>query len=202
MIKKYNYVPFLDDGESVVYNNFYYWEAAFSDIECDKIIELGNSYHIHDASVEGQMHNNTSVENKIRRSKISWIPFQDNSSWIYEKIHNLANLTNKNMNWNFSLYGFFDGLQFTEYNSEYKGHYDFHSDIVTSNTVRKMSVVLQLSEDQNYEGGNFELFQIGNAPRKRGTLIFFPSFIVHRVLPVTKGLRHSLVAWIVGPKFV
>jgi PKHD-type hydroxylase len=202
MIKSYNYVPFLDDGEKVVYNNYYFWAKAFSPEECDKIIALGNKLHVQDAIVEGASHNTASPEQKMRRSKISWIQFNNDSAWIYEKLHDFAVATNKNMNWNFSLYGFIDQLQFTEYSSQYKGHYDYHSDIVTSSTIRKMSVVVQLSDDNNYEGGDFEMFHVGKVPRERGTLIFFPSFVVHRVLPVTNGTRHSLVAWIAGPKFV
>lgn len=202
MIKSYNYVPFLDDGEKIVYNNYYFWANAFSNDECDKIISLGNKLHVHDAVVEGSAHNSAPLEQKMRRSKISWIPFNDESGWIYEKIHDFAVATNKNMNWNFSLYGFIDQLQFTEYSSQYKGHYDYHSDVVASKTIRKMSVVLQLSDENNYEGGEFEMFHVGTVPKTRGTLIFFPSFIVHRVLPVTKGTRHSLVSWIAGPKFV
>lgn len=202
MIKKYNYVPFLDDGESVVYNNYYYWNNAFSNEECEKIINFGKNFNAQDGTVESATQNQTSEEKKSRRSKISWIPFSDDSAWIYEKIHELAVATNKNMNWNFSLYGFLDQIQFTEYKSEYKGHYDYHSDIIISNTVRKISVVLQLTDEKTYEGGEFELFQIGQTPKQRGTLIFFPSFIIHKVFPVTNGTRYSLVSWISGPKFI
>lgn len=202
MIKSYNYVPFLDDGEKVVYNNYYFWSRAFSPEDCDRIIDLGNKLNIQDAVVEGDSLNAAPLEEKMRRSKISWIPFNSDSAWIYEKIHEFAVASNKNMNWNFSLYGFLEQLQFTEYRAEYKGHYDYHSDVAPAVAVRKMSVVLQLSDDKNYEGGDFEMFRIGKVPRERGTLIFFPSFVVHRVLPVTSGTRHSLVSWIAGPKFV
>ena len=201
MIKSYNYTPFLDDGEKVVYNNYYFWKA-FTPEECDRIIALGNKFDSQQGVVEGESLNEVPEEKRMRRSKVAWIPFNNDSAWVYEKIHEFAVATNKNMNWNFSLYGFFDQLQFTEYKAEYKGHYDYHVDITNAVSPRKLSLVVQLTDDKDYEGGDFEMFNIGKVPRERGTLIFFPSFIVHRVLPVTKGTRHSLVAWIAGPKFV
>ena len=202
MIKQYNYVPFLDDGEPVTYNNFYYWNGVFSNEDCDKIIQLGFQYRMQDATVESAGYAKLSVDEQVRRSKIAWMAFNDNTAWIYERIHEYAVKTNREMKWDFSLYGFIDHLQFTEYKSEYKGHYGYHHDIVANTTIRKLSCVLQLSEETDYTGGDFEFPGVGTVTKKRGSLIYFPSFLVHRVLPVLSGTRYSLVSWISGPKFV
>ena len=109
---------------------------------------------------------------------------------------------------------YFD-LQFTEYLAEEQGHYDWHIDITPDRLKqnpgqdsvydRKLSVTLLLSHPDDYEGGNLEL--ITSLPtdaekyRQQGSAVVFPSFIGHRVTPVTKGKRYSLVAWLEGPKF-
>lgn len=202
MIKKYNYVPFLDDEEEVYdYNNYYYWNGVFSETDCDTIIQMGKKRKLDSGVVESEHLNNVDDSIKSRRSKIAWMDLNPETEWIYERIHKYAVLTNKEMKWNFNLYGFIDLLQFTEYSDTYKGHYDFHSDLVRNTTVRKMSVVLQLSDENSYTGGDFEIFNRGTMPRKRASLLFFPSFLVHKVHPVTSGTRYSLVTWISGPRF-
>lgn len=71
--------------------------------------------------------------------------------------------------------------------------------------VRKLSFVVQLSDPDDYEGGNLQLLAEDGksyfAPRKRGTVIVFDSRTQHRVLRVTKGTRKSLVGWVVGPRW-
>lgn len=106
---------------------------------------------------------------------------------------------------------YFD-LQFTEYLAEEQGHYDWHIDTVPDRLKqnpgqdsiydRKLSLSVLLSDPDDYEGGDLELIctDIENQ-RKQGAATVFPSFIGHRVTPVTKGKRYSLVAWIEGPKF-
>lgn len=205
MIKKYNYVPFLDDGDDVDYNNYMYWPDVFSHDECNKIISIGTSRKLSAGLVEADKSNSNTVyteSNNVRRSKIAWLGFDEDTSWIYERIHEYANYANIQNGWNFRLYGFLDGLQFTEYNSEYKGHYNYHSDLIKNPTARKLSCVVQLSDENDYTGGEFELFGLTGVPKNRGTIIFFPSFLVHKVSPVTSGIRYSLVSWIAGPKFI
>jgi len=202
MIKKYNYVPFLDDEEEVYdYNNYYYWNGVFSNSDCDKIIEMGKKRKLDNGVVESDYLNSVDDSIKSRRSKISWMDLNPETEWIYELIHKYAVLTNREMKWNFNLYGFIDLLQFSEYSDTYKGHYDYHNDLVRNTTVRKMSVVLQLSDETSYSGGDFEIFNRGTMPKTRARLLFFPSFLVHKVHPVTSGTRYSLVTWISGPRF-
>ena len=80
-------------------------------------------------------------------------------------------------------------------------------DFMNENTelVRKLSFTLQLSDPDDYEGGNVQLLdETGEsyiAPRQRGCIILFDSRTQHRVLKVTKGTRKSIVGWVVGPRW-
>ena len=99
--------------------------------------------------------------------------------------------------------------QFTVYNSSTEDFYDWHTDTRLMGEVqdRKITMVVQLSDSEDHEGGdlefNFYNTSVGeNYPiRTRGTILTFPSFIPHRVTPVTKGIRKSLVFWMEGPAF-
>ena len=109
-------------------------------------------------------------------------------------------------NFGFRLNNFYE-LQYTEYHSSEQGFYDWHQDIVwlqPTESQRKISVTVQLSDDDDYEGGDFEFNKDLPQPsdiRTRGTVIVFPSFLYHRVTEVTKGERKSLVAWYEGESF-
>jgi PKHD-type hydroxylase len=98
-------------------------------------------------------------------------------------------------------------IQFTEYHGDTNGKYDWHHDVFWDNPApfdRKLSIVVQLSNPDEYTGGQFEFFGCPNPGvdfMRRGSVLIFPSFFMHRVLPVTSGVRHSLVSWIEGPKF-
>ena len=92
------------------------------------------------------------------------------------------------------------------YKSTEKGKYDWHDDILEdkTDTMRKLSISVQISNGNEYEGGELEIVTPPInfiAPKKKGTIIIFPSFLVHRVKEVTKGNRISLVLWIDGPAF-
>jgi PKHD-type hydroxylase len=97
-------------------------------------------------------------------------------------------------------------VQFTEYKDTYKGEYKEHHDVFwTADPVyhRKMSAVVQLSDPNTYEGGNFEIVEGCAKPpvedvRAQGTILYMPSMFRHQVTPVTKGTRYSLVAWFEG----
>ena len=113
-------------------------------------------------------------------------------------------MTANNDLYKFLLCGTFERIQYTEYDETYEGHYDWHSDIGEDNTsFRKLSVSIQLSDE--YEGGELEFFldrEIVTVPKRIGDVIVFPSFITHRVQPVTKGIRKCLVIWASGPPFM
>jgi PKHD-type hydroxylase len=95
-------------------------------------------------------------------------------------------------------------LQYTLYNYE-NNHYACHRDLgIGKQSNRKLSIVLMLSDPKDYAGGNLEIFNSGeftSIPNKKGNVVIFPSFEWHRVLPVTSGIRKTLVAWVTGPCF-
>ena len=99
-------------------------------------------------------------------------------------------------------------IQFTEYLATENGHYNWHHDIDWQNNNgydRKLSVTVQLSEPSEYEGGNFVFDEVdspdSNILKQKGTVLVFPSYLRHRVEPVTKGVRRSLVSWFEGPSW-
>ena len=97
-------------------------------------------------------------------------------------------------------------VQYTEYHASSGGHYDWHQDVHwngQADSDRKISVTVQLSDADKYQGGNFEFDELKtNADfRSKGTVLVFPSYIRHRVLPVSSGVRQSLVAWFKGPRW-
>ena len=90
------------------------------------------------------------------------------------------------------------------YDSSDRGFYNWHTDFAPIRPLRKLSISIQLSRSEDYEGGDLELMY-GIEPQKldrtRGAFIVFPSFMLHRVTPVTRGTRWSLVAWILGARW-
>ena len=107
---------------------------------------------------------------------------------------------------NFDLTDFGESAQVARYGAERQGHFDWHSDIGAGNWAakRKLTIVVQLSDPADYDGGTLELrpdSNVAQAPRARGTATVFPSFVLHRVTPVTAGTRWSLTLWSHGPAF-
>ena len=104
--------------------------------------------------------------------------------------------------WNFDLVTATEDLQFTEYYATNKGHYDWHLDTGPDNlSIRKVSITVQWSDPSEYEGGELELLRGRDpeiAPKGKGVVVMFPSYIMHRVTPVTKGTRKSFVLWLGG----
>jgi len=139
-----------------------------------------------------------------RSSKVSWLHYGSDTEWLFDRIAHVVGNLNSQF-YGFDLHGLCESIQFTEYHASEKGHYDWHQDC-GPNTVapRKMSIVIQMSDPADYEGGELEILtsrEPTSVDRQMGLATVFPSFMLHRVTPVTKGIRRSLVAWIAGPKF-
>jgi PKHD-type hydroxylase len=138
-----------------------------------------------------------------RSSSIKWIPFSENTKWIYDKIGAMAYEANKEM-YSFDLNFMPEQIQYTEYYGTKKGHYDWHMDIGAQGFMpfRKLSVTVQLSGPDEYEGGDLQFWTGGQAPltgpKGKGNVVIFPSFMLHRVTPVTSGTRKSFVLWLGG----
>ena len=175
-------------------------EPMFTPKQCEMIIAKGRSLKPEKAQVGGGMPGGK-YDTKKRVTTISWIPFKDMPE-MYQQIEATMLRTNTNH------FGF-DGMQLTEMAqfTEYPkgGFYDWHMDTDSQfshePTVRKISMTLLLSDPANFKGGELEFMEKGKKPNdlKQGQAIFFASFSRHRVAPVKKGIRHSLVMWFGGP---
>ena len=174
---------------------------VFSPQQCQDIINMGESLKKEQAQVgTSQPQGKTDTEKRI--TTISWIPF-DKLPEMYKVLESLIQRTNGNH------FGF-DGVRLTE-PAQYThyptgGFYGWHTDndVVGKNQppVRKISMTLLLSPLNEFEGGDLELMDVGKVAKlKQGYAVFFASFIPHRVTPVTRGERKSLVMWFGGPSF-
>lgn len=138
-----------------------------------------------------------------RRSKVYWIPKTDEFIELYKTLFELIGKCNTEY-YQFRLNEIAEDIQYTVYNSDDLGHYDWHIDMGPGKSNRKLSLVCQLSDPSEYEGGELQINtgKVVVAEKSKGTVILFPSYLLHRVTPVTKGTRRSLVLWIEGPAFV
>jgi PKHD-type hydroxylase len=172
----------------------------FTPEQCQLIINAGRSEPVQDGQVGGAAAG--VVDTKTRTSHISWIPFNKLPE-MYKTLEEVMHRTNNN-HFGFEGMQITEQAQYTEYPSG--GFYDWHidSDIVGLNEppVRKISMTCLLSHESEFEGGGLELMSDGKIARpKQGQAIFFASYIRHRVIPITKGVRKSLVMWFGGPSF-
>ena len=183
-----------------MYDKIIYWkyDRAIDEKTCRKILKLNkNMWDI-----------GTTTDNKIskfRKSKTCWVDDQ----WLYDIVFDFMNNANVSSGWNFEISSA-ETMQVTKYK---KGdYYNFHYDgngftkidtpknKLTHGKTRKLSMTIILNED--YEGGEFEFFSHPDLIKeKKGTIIVFPSYMEHRVRPITKGTRYSLVVWFVGEPF-
>ena len=162
-----------------------------------KIIEIGQKKSVTKATVK----NNDTVD-EVRKSNIAWLYPSDNMEWAYLRLTEIAQSLNERF-FKFNLFGMVEGLQFTCYDAP-DGFYGMHIDKFFNGTIRKLSITVQLSNPEEYDGGELVL-HYGKTPevmeKQQGKLIAFPSYALHEVRPVTRGTRYSLVAWITGEPF-
>jgi PKHD-type hydroxylase len=174
-------------------------QGAFSWDECDEIIKIGKKGELKTAAIINQKKDQDI--NDIRLSEVRWV-HPSEAEWIYAKMTGVVQALNEQY-FGFDLFNFGEAMQFTEYTAP-GGHYTWHTDMALNFSPRKLSIILQLTDPDEYEGGEFEYWQ-GNNPDKiensRGTVIAFPSYMLHRIKPMISGTRNSLVAWISGPQF-
>ena len=172
--------------------NWQYWHKSAN---VDAILNIASRETVTDATTFGGMNN------EHRRSKIAWLtgdseimslvwPYVESASKVMDIVCNgLAE------------------FQYTEYHGTQNAKYDWHHDVDWNNSNgrdRKLSLTIQLSDPSDYEGGHFEFMEVEqplSESRDKGTVLIFPSYLQHRVAPVTSGVRKSLVAWFEGPKW-
>lgn len=211
----YNYKTISNNPEErqrVLYP-YCYWENSFSSEELDAICKLSEK-GLKTATIAGKEDDGTvtspKLDTEVRSSSVAFHTVTNDNKWIFDRINSVVEIVNARW-YNFDLNGY-DQYQYTEYYSKDNGHYDWHVDTHfgpqpknSYSETRKLSLTLLLNDpDKDFTGGEL---QIGNEKNyesvnaKRGTMILFPSFQLHRVAPVTRGIRKSLVVWVLGPKF-
>lgn len=174
--------------------NYYYFNEGFSKNELKMIENSVLNIPFVEATTAGNL-------KEIRSSRIKWIPQSAEWFWLYEKLGNYAVHANDAL-WNFNLYSMPEQIQYTEYLASEGGHYGWHQDIGPDIlSLRKVSITVQLSEDEEYEGGELEFNGGLMAPKGAGTVVIFPSYLMHRVSKVTKGTRKSFVLWLGGEHY-
>jgi len=181
--------------------NYYYFTNGFNNEELDKIYKDVATLNFEKASTI----NSKSNGKEIRSSSVKWIPNNQQWSWLYLKLMDMAVQAN-NALWHFDLYSVPDLIQYTEYYATENGHYTWHQDFGPGTpSLRKVSITVQLSGPDEYEGGDLEYWKGGNdiikAPRDKGLVFIFPSYMMHRVTPITKGTRRSFVLWVGGEHY-
>lgn len=183
------------DGQAFVYWKF---DKALDDEMCERILDLAKNKFKKAPLISGN------INKDIRDSSIVWL----NEQWLYDLVFSYMRAANENSGWNIDVDGA-ESMQLTKYRK--KGFYGYHKDGTgfqvynnpknkfLHNKTRKLSMTVLLND--TFEGGEFEFYNIAPLKMNKGDIVFFPSFEFHRVKPVSKGVRHSLVTWFVGPQY-
>ena len=197
--------------------NNYYWcfPSAIPERICDDIVAYGKALKEETGVTFGYDVNNMTPNQqkeleKKRNSNVVWM----DSAWIYRELHPLVRIANADAGWNYH-WNWSEACQFTKYDGSKKQHYDWHTDAGTrineNGKIRKLSMTVALVDGIEYEGGDFEIrmenpkdheVHVIKAAKQKGSVTIFPSFVWHRVKPVTAGTRYSLVNWHQGNPYV
>ena len=178
----------------LIMQNFVSYNNVFTKEECNEIINICNNYiENHTSNIEINM-------------KMCYLLPNEKNNFIYDRIRKLVIETNMNI-WNYNLYDFGEPIKFLEYNEKYNSQLKVHNDIGNVRgweSFRKLTIILQLTDENTYEDCNL-MIQNGDklvtTNKKQGSIIIFPSFMMHQVTPIKKGIRNSLVLWAYGPPF-
>jgi len=177
----------------------------------DSFIDKVNSYikkqHLYKAKFVGKNHHEHENFDNIRNSRIHWMSeekYKDDLMPLYQELTSRIRYVNDN-HWRWVIDGW-EPFQYTEYDGSYKGHYDWHIDygykLPQDELSRKLSFSLGISEKDEYEGGELiTKMSLDEQTVKldKGEIIVFPSWMLHKVTPVTKGKRRVIVGWGLGP---
>ena len=180
---------------------FAIWENGFSEDELEKILFLENLQSFQKGTVGDH---GAPTSNTVRDSDISWINPDNNSEWLFSR---LTSITSK-INYDHFMYDIdrIESIQYTKY--KHDQHYTWHWDASFEwrQYVRKISMVMMLTDPEEYEGGELEVCNTGNFEKtqklkpKRGDIVFFSSWMPHKVHPVISGERKTLVSWVMGKR--
>jgi len=187
--KEYNY-EFVD---------YMWYNGLFKEEEVETIRSLWQPDQTIDAKVNTG--DQDIAKETLRKSEIMFIKPGGNE-WIYDRLSNACIQANTGR-YKFDITGFQTELQLASYGI--KHFFDWHMDFGSGDlSNRKLSITVQLSDPDEYEGGELQFMinqTVFTATKEKGTAIIFPSFALHRVTPITKGCRKSIVGWISGPPY-
>lgn len=183
------------------------WDDFLTSEEISSIISYCDSVGVTPATVF--VNDSNSVSDAIRKSHAMLHSPNENNIWIFEKLKSIAEFINDEF-FRYDLTGF-EFFQYAIYDGA-GSNYNFHMDMAMGENIpehlhqaRKLSFSLILSDNLEYEGGEFEIKMSEQSTltveQKLGRVIAFPSFMLHRVAPLTSGKRKSIVFWVLGPKF-
>jgi PKHD-type hydroxylase len=179
---------------------YLFQENALPPQDCDMLVRLAGAAEMADAGLVGK-----TTAHAIRRADLVWLDDLPEAAPVMDRLIRIVADANREA-FDVDLTEFAESAQIARYGSEREGHFGWHSDIGKGPLAvkRKLTIVIQLSDPADYDGGALEVRPDANAaiaPRTRGTAAIFPSYVLHRVTPVTRGIRWSLTLWAHGPAY-
>lgn len=191
--------PIVRKEYNLDFVDYVWYKNLFNEVEVKNILSLWDSNLVKEAEVNAD--NTRITRDDLRKSEVMFIAPSGNE-WVYDKLSAASIQANSNR-YKFEITGFQTELQLASYGPQQ--FFEWHMDFGTGNVSnRKLSISVQLSDPDEYEGGELQFMinqNIFTATKEKGTAIIFPSFGLHRVTPVTKGVRKSIVGWISGPPY-
>lgn len=202
---------------------YWYFKSALSKKFCNEVIKFAKKQKPKTAGIFSVNTNKKLTKKdknnlkKHRDSNIVWL----NEPWIYNEIIPFIKSANVSSNWNFD-FDVAENCQFTIYNKNqyyhwhqdsYSKPYDCPENVSLHGKIRKLSVTCSLSDSSDYQGGELQFLKNNeinfkendviecNEIKEQGSIVVFPSFVYHRVTPIIKGTRYSLVIWFLGKPF-
>ena len=174
--------------------------GIFNPSQCQEIIRIGQNGLLKDAGLVRGRQNIS-----IRSARIGWLDDQGDAAWVLQHVMDVVGQANRS-HFGFRLSEFAEKLQFAIYDADQEGHFDWHTDIggTPMAAMRKLSLVVQLNDPEEYQGGVLQLNPAGvvdDVNLDKGDGILFPSFVLHRVSAMETGIRMSLTTWVHGPEF-
>jgi PKHD-type hydroxylase len=201
LIKPFRFVPNVKRKPlNYDFVDYMWFSNCFSAAEVAKIMSLWSNEKAEEAEVN--LAGDEISRDDLRKSDLMFLEPGPDTDWIYDRLGQAVLQANSNR-FKFDIKGFQTQLQLARYSDG--GFFDWHLDFGAGDiSDRKLSITVQLSKPEDYEGGELQFMinqNVIDASRDQGTAVIFPSFGMHRVMPVTKGERFSIVGWISGPPY-
>jgi PKHD-type hydroxylase len=184
--------------------------VRMSSVSLDSCLEFGELQNIRKQLPSLNLESATisnEIRQDIRMCKTAWIPYTDEWAWLYGRLYDMVLWVNEE-GYKFEPLDFTEPIMYCEWSDG--DHFDWHVDIgdVHPFSSRKLAVSVQLSESDDYRGGDLEFAATPNpqhwytVSRAAGSIIIYPAYLTHRIQPITSGTRKSLVFWLGGVPFV